>query len=82
MILLSVGTYKSQQTVRSKLFNYKKFSESFDIYFFTQNQTIPTCHCENLPFIDPEHGHFLAGDLRFVRNNKLRKLINKGPTYR
>ena len=57
-------TYKLQQTIRCKLFNHKKFVESFDINSFFQNETILPCYCESSPFIDPEHGHILTGALR------------------
>ena len=75
-------TYKLQQSIRSKLFNHEKFVELFNINTFIQNATILSCHCENSPFNDPEHGHILIGDLWIVRYNKLRKLITKGHKYR
>ena len=56
-------TYKLQQSIRSKLFNHEKFVESFNINTFIQNATILSCHCENSPFNDPEHGYVLIGDL-------------------
>ena len=34
------------------------------------------------PFKDKDHGHIITGDLRIVTNNKLRKIISKGPKYR
>ena len=39
--------YKLQPTLRSKLFNYAKFVESFDINYFIQDETIILSHCEN-----------------------------------
>ena len=75
-------TYKLQESIRSKLFNHKKFVESFDIELFIQNEIILPGACENSLFMDPEHGHTLFGDLRIVHNSKLRKLTSKGPKYR
>ena len=75
-------TYRLQLPIRSKLFKHNKFVESFDINSIIQDETILPCHCENSMFVDLEYCHRLTGDLRFVRNNKLRKLITKGPEYR
>ena len=75
-------TYKLQPPIRSKIFNHKQFVESLDINAFIQNEAIMPCNCEDSPYKDSEHGHIVTGDLRIVRNNKLRKLITKGPKYR
>ena len=56
-----------------------RFAESFDINSY---ETILPCHRENLPFIDPEHGHILTGDVPIIQNNKLKKLIARGTKYR
>ena len=42
---LPMVTYKLQQLIRSKLFNYKQFVESFDVNFFTQDKTMLPCKC-------------------------------------
>ena len=49
-------TYKLQQPIRSKQFNHKMFADSFDINFLIQDEAILLYHCQNSPFIDPEHG--------------------------
>ena len=33
-------------------------------------------------FVNGHHGHVVTGDLRIIRNDKLRKLISKGPNFR
>ena len=38
--------------------------------------------CIRDSFIDADHGHIITGDLRIVENNRLRKLLAKGPKYR
>ena len=43
---------------------------------------IEDCECSNSPFINSHHKHILTGDLRIVKNNKLRKLFMKGPNFR
>ena len=40
------------------------------------------CNCTTSPFTDANHGHIVSGDIRIVQNNKLRKLLCKGPKYR
>ena len=40
------------------------------------------CHCTTSRFTDPNHGHIVTGDTRIAQNNKLRKLLCKGPKYR
>ena len=40
------------------------------------------CQCSNSLFSDPHHHHIITGDLRLVENNKLRKLLTKGPNFR
>ena len=55
------------------------FVEYFGFNSFILSKTILPCHCENSPFTDPEHAPILTEDLQIVCNNKLRKLITKGP---
>ena len=49
---------------------------------FVQKETILRRQCENSSFIDTEYGHILTGDLPIVLNDKVRKLITKGPKRR
>ena len=76
-------TYKLSATVRNKIFNYKKTVE--EIYINEEaNLTSYSdyCQCSNSMFCDPHHHHIITGDLRLVENNKLRKLLTKGPNFR
>ena len=43
---------------------------------------LPSCDCQSSEFCDPHHKHIVSGDLRVVSNQKLRKLLSKGPNYR
>lgn len=74
--------YKLNNTIRAKIFNYKHFMADFDINSFVEDNTILPCHCEGSPYQDIHHGHIITGDLRIVNDNKLRKLLCKGPKYR
>ena len=69
-------------TIRSKIFNYKKTIQELDVDAFLEDSTTLPCSCADSSFIDAHHGHIITGDLRIVENNKLRKLLTKGPKFR
>jgi hypothetical protein len=48
----------------------------------TYGSGLPFCDCENSEFCDPNHGHILTGNLRIIGNEKLRKLVARGPNFR
>ena len=74
--------YQLTDTVRSKLFNYKKFVQSLDVDTFLSDNSILPCECDHSPFINHDHGHIISGNLNIVSDVKLRNLIAKGPKYR
>ena len=74
--------YTLNDPVQSKIFNHNHFVNHLDVNAFLNDNSIYPCSCNNSPFVDKDHGHILTGDLRIVKNNKLRKLIIKGPKYR
>lgn len=74
--------YNLVKPIRSKIFNYKQVIQNVDVEAFLADPTILPCSCANSPFVDEHHGHIITGDLRIVRNNKLRKLLCKGPKFR
>ena len=49
---------------------------------FLEDPSSLPCSCENSAFSDQHHGHIVSGDLRLIKNNRLRKLVAKGPKYR
>ena len=78
-------TMKLTPPVRSKILNYRETVSSLDIVVdedvsFVRN--LPSCECQSSEFKDPHHNHIITGDLRVVQNQKLRKLLTKGPNYR
>ena len=75
-------TCRLSNTIRSKLFNYKKFVQSIDVDSFLNNTTSFPCDCQNSPFINQDHQHVITGNLEIVSDIKLRNLISKGPNYR
>ena len=75
--------YSLSQTIRSKIFNYKDTVNNIDVNdTITFGTLLPTCDCVNSPFVDPDHGHIITGDLRIIEDKHLRKLIARGPNYR
>ena len=74
-------TYKLGPSIRNKIFNYKETVESIIV---EENvcKSLKACECESSTFCDNDHGHVITGDLRIVKNSKLRKLFTKGPNYR
>ena len=74
--------YNLTSTIRSTIFNYKKFVEELDVDLIGNNLNSIPCKCANSKFINNHHQHIVTGDLRLVKCNKLRKLFTKGPNYR
>ena len=74
--------YRLNKGIRNKIFNYKKFLAELDVDSFLVDNTILPCSCADSPYSDDHHGHIISGDLRIVKDNKLRKLLSKGPKYR
>ena len=75
--------HKLEPTIRNKIFNYRQ--TVIDINgtdMQTYGTGIKECSCSDSPFIDDHHKHVLTGDLRIVKNDKLRKLFMKGPNFR
>ena len=73
---------KSLPTLRSKIFNHKEFIKTLDTKDILENMNNLSCNCTTSPFTDANHGHIVSGDICIVQNNKLRKLLCKGPKYR
>ena len=46
------------------------------------NDDMYPCNRENSEFCDPGDDHFIAGDVRLIKNQKLRKPLTKGPNCR
>ena len=74
--------YTLTKIIRSKIFNHKEFLKTLDTKDILDNMNNLPCNCTTSPFTDPNHGHIVSGDIRIVQNNKLRKLLCKGPKYR
>ena len=74
--------YDLTKPIRSEIFNFKQFVENLNVDEILCNPNSLPCPCANSPFLDKDHGHVLTGNLRIVNNNKLRKILSKGPKFR
>ena len=69
-------------TLRSKIFYVINFVSNVDVDGFLQNPNTELFNWRDSSFKDKDHGHIWKGDLRFVKNSKLRELIYKEPKFR
>ena len=75
--------YSLGNTIRNKILNYKETVAGIDINDkHTFGTRIAECNCQNSSFKNEHLGHVVTGDLRIISNQRLRKLISKGPNYR
>ena len=74
--------YNLTNTIRSKIFNYKGFVQSLDVDTYLRDDTILPCECDHSTFANVHHGHIVTGNLDIVQNEKLHRLLSKGPKYR
>ena len=80
---VSSVVYSLGSTIRNKIFNYKETVNSINTEDVETHGTgIASCDCHESEFVNGHHGHVVTGDLRIIRNDKLRKLISKGPNFR
>ena len=76
------GVYDLTNPVRNKIFNFNNFLSDLNIDTVLSDISSLPCDCQGSQYIDKDHGHILTGDLRIIQNNKLRKILCKGPKYR
>ncbi|CAH3166575.1 unnamed protein product [Porites lobata] len=73
-------SYKYTNTISRSVFNYNQTLRNINLDDY-RNASSP-CDCQSSTFRYDPHGHVITGDLRIVRNRKLRRLLQKGPKYR
>ena len=76
---LPVVSYSYCKTIGPTIFNFKQSIKDFNFDTDVSNRF---CNCTDSPFIDSQIGHILTGNLNIIKDRKLRKLIQKGPSYR
>jgi len=74
--------YNLTSPIYHKIFNFRSFLKDVNVDEILSNFDSLPCECENSPFKDNHHEHIVTGDLRIIRNNKLRKIMCKGPKFR
>ena len=70
--------YKYKKATRCLLFNYNKIVSDLNITTSTPTQ----CDCSTSKFCYAPAGHIITGDLGVIKDNRIQKLISKGPKYR
>ena len=73
-------SYSYSKTIGPKIFNFKRCIKDFN--FDDDSISNVICNCKDSTYIDHDIGHVLTGNLNILRDRKLRKLLQKGPTYR
>ena len=69
-------TYRLGHTIRNSIMNYKQTIKAIHIQDDgTLMMDRNPCDCIESPFCDEYHGHIVTGDLRIIKNSKLRKLF-------
>ena len=73
-------SYKYTNNISRSLFNYNQ--ALCNINFDDYRNASSSCDCLSSTFRYEPHGHVIPGNLRMVRNRKLKRLQEKGPKYR
>ena len=64
-------SYKLRPTIRNKIVNYKQTIEN--IIIKNDNKVeLPICKCNKSKYKDLNSGHIITGDLKIIKNNKLK----------
>ena len=77
---IPVVTYSLGNTIRNKIFNYKQTVESINNIDDNNNVSTYVCNCHSSEFVDKDHGHTIAGDLRIIKTVNSENFLPKGQT--
>ena len=69
-------TYKLQETLGKKFFNFNNFVKCLDVQECLDNEEYLPCNCQHSNFIDNHHKHIITENLGIIENPKLRKLFS------
>ena len=72
-------SYSYTKTIANKIFNFKQAVKELDFDVGTSNMT---CNCSSSEFKYIPTGHVITGNLDIIKDKSLRKLIQKGPSFR
>ena len=68
--------YTLTNTVDSKMFNFNKFANSFDL---KDDNSSLTCECTGSPFVDKDHNQMITGNLKLINSNNFLKNFQSTP---
>ena len=68
-------SYKYTNNISRSVFNYNQTLRNINLDDY--HNASSSCDCESSTFRYEPHGHVITGDLRIVRNRKLRRLLEK-----
>ena len=71
--------YNLEKPIHSRIFNFNKFVFKLDVDRFLQDKNILPWNDVDSEFIIQHHKYILIGNLKIMRENKLMKLLTKGP---
>lgn len=74
--------WKYSEPIRNKIFNYSNTVAGIDWNNIRNMDGICDCSCDSSSFCNRDLGHIITGDLSFVKNSKLRRLLSLGPKFR
>ena len=72
-------SYSYSNTISGKVFNFRKAIKHLDFSVGTNDMS---CNCSTSPYNYAPLGHIVTGNLKIIKNRKLRQLLLKGPSYR
>ena len=73
-------SYTYTKTISNSIFNYNKALRHLQFDEFLQ--TPASCDCSKSPFQYAPVGHVITGDMNFVENDHLHKILSCGPKFR
>ena len=73
-------SYKYANSISRGVFNYNQTLRNINLDDYRNASLL--CNCQSSTFRYEPYGHVITGDLRIVKNRKLRRLLEKGPKYR
>ena len=73
-----VISYKYTKTIGPTIFNFRRVAREHNVDSLVAN----SCQCSQSAFLYQPLGHVITGDLRIIKNRKLRQLVTKGPGFR
>ena len=75
-----IVSYTYTRTIAGEIFNNRKVVNELNMNVVLQVWCVASCNSSRYKY--ESCGHVVTGDLSIIKDDKLRNLISKGPTYR